>query len=104
MAMPPRSERKFLAHTLQRANNPVVPIFSSRWFLPLAWLGLVVLALLLLSIGPLIGQYASALSFVLFGCMCSYIWVRAAAARGWPVLSPHINKQSIIGRLEALEP
>jgi hypothetical protein len=36
--------------------------------------------------------------------LCSYIWVRASAAKGWPVLSPHINKQSIVGRLKALGP
>lgn len=102
--MDQRAERKFLARTLRRAENPVVPIFSSRWLLPVAWLGLVVLALLLLSIGPLIGQSASAVSFMLFGILCSYIWVRASAAKGWPVLSPHINKQSIVGRLKALEP
>jgi hypothetical protein len=36
--------------------------------------------------------------------LCSYAWFRASAARGWPVLSQHINKQSIIGRLKALDP
>ena len=104
MTMDPRAERKFLANILKRANSPTASVFSARWFLPLAWLGLVVLAFLLLSIGPLIGQSASALSFILFGFLGSYIWFRVSAAKGWPVLSSHINKQSIIGRLEALEP
>ena len=98
------AEKRVLTHTLKRVDNPHVPLFSSRWFLPFTWLGLVLVATVLLAIAPMLGQAASAFAFVFVGFAGCYLWFRAAAARCWPLLGPHFNRQSLVRRLTELEP
>jgi hypothetical protein len=98
------TERRLLVHTLNRVDNPRVQFFSSRWFLPAAWFALVLVATVLMAVTPMLGQAGAAFVFTLVGFAGCYLWFRASAAKCWPSLAPHFNRQSLARRISELEP
>ena len=101
--MTPAAEKKVLSFVLRRIANPGNSIMSARWFMPVVWAGLVVLAAVLFSLGKIVHPGISAIGFVLLGAVYAHLWFKAAAAKGWLVLAPHFNPESIRARLTELE-
>jgi hypothetical protein len=92
-----------LRNILDRMDNPVQPVFSSRWFMPATWCIFVVLVAAVYVIGEHVSHWLAAFGFILLGTGYMHAYFKAAAARGWPVLTRYFNRDRIESRLAELE-
>ena len=97
------AEAKMLRIVLRRIDNPIQPLLSSRWFMPAVWIAFVVLVALFCVVGETVGVWAAAFGFIFLGMGYMHAYFKASGARGWPLLTPHFNRESIEARLRELE-
>ena len=71
--------------------------------MPAVWAAFVLLVAVFCVVGETFGIWAAAFGFVLLGMGYMHAWFKASAARGWPILAPHFNRNSIEARLHELE-
>lgn len=101
--MKPVAEKRLLREVLRLIDRPVQPVWSARWFMPLAWVVFVLLAAIFYALGELVAHWLSAIGFLLLGMGYMYAYLKVAAAHAWPVLGPYVQRERIEGRLRELE-
>jgi hypothetical protein len=98
----PTKERAFLQVVLRRTSDGPKGFFSLQWAGLLVWLGLVFSCVLAFSIDPLLSRGVSGAMFVAIGALIAHLWLRVAAARGWPILGRYLDRNAIEARLREL--
>jgi len=102
--MSPVEEKRFLTIVLRRIDHGVGGLLASRWALPVIWGGLVLGSAVAFAVAQLLPTWGVALLFVVLGVAYSQLYFRVFAARGWPILRQHLNRESIVARLSQLGP
>jgi hypothetical protein len=97
------TEAKMLRSVLKRIDSPPQRFLSSRWLMPSVWLAFVILVAVFCVVGQTFGIWVAAFGFIFLGMGYMHIWFKASAARGWPLLARHFNRESIEARLRELE-
>ena len=97
------TEAKMLRSVLRRIDSPTQRFLSSRWLMPSVWVAFVILVAVFCVVGQTFGIWVAAFGFIFLGMGYMHIWFKASAARGWPLLAPHFNRESIEARLRELE-
>jgi hypothetical protein len=103
VAMKPVAEKRLLREVLRLIDRPVQPVWSARWFIPLAWVVFVLLTAIFYALGELVAHWLSAFGFVLLGMAYMFANLKAAATRAWPVLGQYVQRERIESRLRELE-
>lgn len=101
--MKPVAERRLLREVLRLIDRPVHPVWSARWFMPLAWVIFVLLVAIFYTLGELVAHWLSAFGFVLLGMAYMFANLKAAATRAWPVFGQYVQRQRIESRRRELE-
>jgi len=102
--MSPTQEKRFLAVVLRRVDQANGGWLAKGWALSAIWLALVFTSTIAFAISGLLPAWGSALLFVVLGVVYSQLYFRVFAARGWPILRQHINRESLAARLGELGP
>lgn len=102
--MTPSEERKYLSAVLKQIDNGAPAWLQRAWVNVLLWFVVAALFLVLFQAGNKISPLVLALSGLMVGVAVGYFSILQCAARTWPMLRPHVTRESIVERLSALKP
>jgi hypothetical protein len=101
----PQDEVRFLSHVLKRVDSPPNSAHLWRRVLLLSWPALVALSYALFHFGPggtwLLLLVAT--SVALATTLVTFTFIKYHAARQWPMLAPHIKRESLAQRIDDLK-
>ena len=87
---------------LKRVDSPRSRFAGTRWFLPVAWVGLVISTVTLLVISRWVRVEIVMFASFLLGLVYFHAYMRATAARVWPLLATYVDRQALARRLSEL--
>lgn len=102
--MTPTEERKYLAEILKLIDSGAPKAFQSFWVGLALWISAAAIFFAIFVAGdkvhPLVSLFISAFVGIALGAFT----LAKLAAKQWPYLRNHVNRESVMGRLSELEP
>jgi len=96
-------EKRVLAGVLKSFNREPGKALFSRWVKAVLWLAVCVMFFGLFKMGFRYGSVFTVLVSFTIGIFAGIYSVYEIAARQWPFLHPHINRESVEARLAELD-
>ncbi len=101
--MNPSQERKYLQRVVNLLEKGTPKYLQSFWVDLGLWLMLFALFTIMLLLRERIPYMVSAAIFMLAGSLLGSFFVSQAASKHWPLLRPHVDKESVVQRIEELD-
>jgi hypothetical protein len=102
--MTPFEEKKYLAAVLKQIDSGPPKAFQSFWTDLIVWLIAAAIFLAIFVAGEKLHPLVRILIPVFVGIGLGAFGFLQLAAKQWPYLRQHVNRESIVGRLSELEP
>jgi hypothetical protein len=97
-------ERKILASLLRQIDYGPHGAFQSAWFVIVIWIAIAALFFVLFQAGDRVDPLVLALVSLFVGALAGVFGFCKASAKQWPVVQPHVTRESIVARLSQLGP
>jgi hypothetical protein len=102
--MTPQTEARVLRQLQRQLEGGIPRIYRSPWSEVALWLVLVIAFMVLFQLGERIHPLALAIVSSFIGIAAGVFGFMRLVAKQWPVVQPHINRESVASRLQQLGP
>jgi hypothetical protein len=102
--MTPAREKKYLSAVLNQIDNGPPKWLRNPWAEFAFLFGPAVVLYVLSEIESVLTPMVLSIAMLIIGVAIGYFGMLLCAVRQWPLLKPHINRDSVAERISSLEP